>query len=91
MAIDYIRFAIRKAGSERELLLLLCQAYNGRPTITLAEFLRDFVSGQGGKPMQRKTALNRIYNGTFPVPVLHDRIWLADVAAWLYQERTKRA
>ncbi len=41
--------------------------------------------------MQRKTALNRIYGGTFPVPVIEDRVWLVDIAIWLYRERTKHA
>ncbi len=41
--------------------------------------------------MQRKTALNRTYEGTFPVPVIKGRVWLVDIAIWLYRERTNHA
>ena len=71
--------------AERDLWLVLAQSYAGRPTITLEEFLRDFM------PMKRKTALNRISAGTFPVKVLHERILVRDVAHWLHIERTRAA
>lgn len=96
MAIHFLRFS-RAAlltrplnPGEQELYRSLCQGYAGRPTITLQEFLRDFMSGQRGKPMSRKTALNLIYRSTFPVPVLHDRVLIRDIAVWLYQKRTKQ-
>jgi hypothetical protein len=76
---------------ERELWLDLGQAYAGRPTITLEEFLRDFMAGRNGQPMKRKTALNRIYNKTFPVPILNERILLRDIASWQHRERTAAA
>jgi len=41
--------------------------------------------------VKRKTALNRISAGTFPVKVLHDRILVRDVAHWLHVERTRAA
>lgn len=75
----------------RELWLALADAYKGRPTITLDEFLRDFMSGRGGQPMKRKSAQNMISAGTFPVPILNDRILVRDVADWLHRERTKVA
>lgn len=78
-------------GGERDLWLELSHAYAGRPTITLTEFLRDFHGGGHGddSPLKIKTARNRIYARTFPVPVLHDRILLRDVARWLHLSRTK--
>ena len=75
----------------RELWLALADAYRGRPTITLDEFLRDFMCGRGGKPMTRKAAQNRIYAGNFPVAVLNDRVMVRDIADWLHRERTKVA
>lgn len=75
----------------RDLWLSLGQAYAGRPTVTLDEFIRDFMSGRGGGPMTRKSAQNRIYAGTFPVPVLNGHILVRDIADWLYRERTKAA
>jgi len=77
--------------TERDLWLALGQAYAGRPTITLDEFLRDFMGARRGQPMKRKTALNQIYAKTFPVPVLHDRILVRDIATWMHRERTKSA
>ncbi|MDQ2703072.1 MAG: hypothetical protein M3Y70_09770 [Pseudomonadota bacterium] len=78
-------------AGERELHRQLCIAYPGRVVLALNDFLRDFLPGRDGRPMQRKTALNRIYGGTFPVPVIEDRVWLVDIAIWLYRERTKHA
>ena len=77
--------------SEQELWLALAQSYVGRPTITLDEFLRDFMSGRRGKPMTRKSAQNQIYAGTFPVMVMHERVLVRDIAAWMYRERTNAA
>lgn len=76
---------------EREIWLALGQAYGSRPTIRLDEFIRDFLTGRNGQPMKRKSAQNQIYAGTFPVPVLHERILIRDVARWLHLERTKAA
>ena len=73
--------------NERELWLDLGHAYPGRPTITLEEFLRDFLCGRNGLPMKRKTALNRIYAGRFPVQVINERILLRDIATWQYRIR----
>jgi hypothetical protein len=77
--------------TERDIWLTLGQAYGARPTITLDEFLKDFMSGQRGKPMMRKTALNQIYARRFPVPIINERILIRDVAHWLYLERAKAA
>lgn len=74
----------------RDLWLTLADSYR-RPTITLDEFLRDFMCGHKGKPMMRKSAQNRIYAGTFPVQVLNDRVMVRDIADWLHRERTKVA
>lgn len=76
---------------ERDLWLELGHAYSGRPTITLDEFLRDFMCGRNGQPMKRKTALNRIYAKAFPVPVLNERILIRDIAAWQHRERNAAA
>lgn len=76
---------------ERDLWLTLGQAYQARPTVTLDEFLRDFMCGRNGQPMKRKTALNQIYAKTFPVQVLNERILVRDIASWLYRHRTKVA
>lgn len=75
---------------ERDLWLSLGQAYAGRPTVTLDEFLRDFMCGHHGAPMKRKTALNKIYAKSFPVWVHNERILVRDIASWLYQIRTKQ-
>lgn len=77
--------------SERDIWLALGQSYGGRPTITLDEFLRDFMCGRNGHPMKRKTAQNHIYSHTFPVPVINERILVRDIAQWLYRERAKAA
>lgn len=74
--------------AERDLWLSLGQAYAGRPTVTLNEFLRDFMCGRHGQPMKRKTALNKIYANSFPVQVHNERILVRDIASWLYQIRT---
>lgn len=89
MAIDG-RIAALKPG-ERELFYQLRDVYPGRLMLALEEFLRDFLPGRGGRPMRRKTAQNRIYNGTFPLPVVKEHIFLVDIAVWLYQQRTKHA
>ena len=68
---------------------MLCQSYPGQPTISLTVFLVDFHAGRAGRPLTRKAALNQIYKGIFPVPVLNDRILIRDIAVWLYQIRTK--
>ena len=75
---------------ELELYRTLSQTYAGRPTLPLKDVLRDFFAGHNGKAMARKTALNLIYKNAFPLPVLHDRVLVRDIAVWLYQKRTKR-
>lgn len=75
----------------RELWLELGNAYRGRPTVTVDEFVRDFMPGRAGKPMTRKAAQNRIYAGTFPVPVINGHVLVRDIADWLHRERTKAA
>jgi hypothetical protein len=77
--------------NERDIWLSLGQAYAGRPTITLDEFLRDFMCGRNGQPMKRKTAQNHIYSRTFPVLVVNERILVRDIAVWLHHERTRAA
>jgi hypothetical protein len=77
--------------NERDIWLSLGQAYAGRPTITLDEFLRDFMRGRDGQPMKRKTGQNRIYSGKFPVEIVNGNILIRDIARWLYRERTKAA
>lgn len=87
-ATTQVRASPLKPG-ERDLLNWLSQTYAGRPTISLDDFRHHFACGRGGKPMHRKTALNQIYRGAFPVTVTNDRILLFDIAVWLYQSRTK--
>lgn len=81
----------QKDQEQRALWLELGQAYAGRPTITLNEFLRDFMAGRNGQPMKRKTALNKIYAKTFPVSVINERILIREVAAWQWRERAAAA
>jgi len=76
---------------EREFYNELRVTYPGRISLALHEFVRDFLPGRGGRPMQRKTAQNRVYNGTFPLPVVEGHVFLIDIAVWLYRQRTKHA
>ena len=70
-----------------DILMSIGAAYPGRPTISLDEFVRDFMGGLNGRPMKKKTARNRIYSGRFPVRVTNERVLLLDIADWVMQVR----